>query len=139
MYNLGFVRPIERKNQAKSFTIPVSKKDQNKRLDQFLSEADLNLSRSRQETHRSPVHTSQRKTDQPSVHVKTDDRVSGILPNQPPLLEPEALPFLFFMKIHYHCDDKPAGWSSIRLQESCRTLVNALIYHCKDFAGSMAC
>jgi len=131
--------PIERKNQAKSFTIPVSKKDQNKRLDQFLSEADLNLSRSQAKKliEAQFIHLNEKPT-KPSVHVKTDDRVSGILPEPTPLsLEPEALPLsILYEDPSIIVIDKPAGMVvHPAAGNPAGTLVNALIYHCKDLAG----
>ena len=131
--------PIEQKNQAKLFTIRVSEKDQGKRLDQFLSEADLNLSRSQAKKliEAQFIRLNERPI-KPSTHVGTGDRVSGILPEPTPLsLEPEALPLsILYEDSSIIVIDKPAGMVvHPAAGNPAGTLVNALIYHCKDLAG----
>jgi 23S rRNA pseudouridine1911/1915/1917 synthase len=131
--------PIEQKNQAKPFTIRVSEKDQGKRLDQFLSEADLNLSRSQAKKliEAQFIRLNERPI-KPSTHVRTSDRVSGILPEPTPLsLEPEALPLsILYEDSSIIVIDKPAGMVvHPAAGNPAGTLVNALIYHCKDLAG----
>jgi 23S rRNA pseudouridine1911/1915/1917 synthase len=140
MIDLRFCEdPIEQKNQAKPFTIRVSEKDQGKRLDQFLSEADLNLSRSQAKKliETQFIRLNQRPI-KPSTHVRTGDRVSGILPEPIPLsLEPEALPLsILYEDSSIIVIDKPAGMVvHPAAGNPAGTLVNALMYHCKDLSG----
>ena len=140
MIDLGFHEGIiEQKEQAKPFALQVSARDQGKRLDQFLSEVDLNLSRSQAKKliEAQFIHLNGKPT-KPSVHVKTDDRVSGILPEPTPLsLEPEALPLsILYEDPSIIVIDKPAGMVvHPAAGNPAGTLVNALIYHCKDLAG----
>ena len=78
------------------------------------------------------------KPAKPSAHGKAGDRISGTLPGPKPLsLEPEPLPLVIL-----HEDpsmiviDKPAGLVVHPAPGNpSGTLVNALIYHCKDLAG----
>jgi 23S rRNA pseudouridine1911/1915/1917 synthase len=131
--------PIEQKNQAKPFTIRVSEKDQGKRLDQFLSEADLDLSRSQaKKLIETQFIRLNERLIKPSAHVRTGDRVSGILPEPTPLsLEPEALPLsILYEDSSIIVIDKPPGMVvHPAAGNPAGTLVNALIYHCKDLAG----
>jgi len=119
--------------------IRVSEKDQGKRLDQFLSEAALDLSRSQAKKLLETrfIHLNEKPT-KPSVHVKTGDRVTGVLPEPTPLsLEPEALPLsILYEDSSIIVIDKPAGMVvHPAAGNPAGTLVNALIYHCKDLAG----
>jgi len=121
------------------FSIQVTEKDRGRRLDQFLSEADLNLSRSHAKNLIQKYHILlNQKPTKPSAHLKTGDRISGSLP--PPesfSLQPEPLPLTIL-----HEDpsliviDKPSGMVvHPAYGNPCGTLVNALLYHCKDLAG----
>src|SRR4030042_1180129 len=77
-----------------SFSIRITKKDQGRRLDQFLSETELNLSRSQAKNliQRHHILLNQ-KPIKPSTHVKEDDIISGTLPEPESLsLNPEPLP-----------------------------------------------
>jgi 23S rRNA pseudouridine1911/1915/1917 synthase len=140
MYNLGLCEgPIEEKSQAKPFTIRVFEKDQGKRLDQFLSEADLDLSRSQAKRliEAQFIRLNDRPI-KPSTHVRTGDRITGVLPEPTPLsLEPEALPLsILYEDSSIIVIDKPAGMVvHPAAGNPAGTLVNALIYHCKDLAG----
>jgi 23S rRNA pseudouridine1911/1915/1917 synthase len=81
-------------NGGKSFTIRVSAKDQGKRLDQFLSQIDLDLSRSQAKNliEKKVILLNQKPT-KPSIHLKEGDFVSGTLPKPKPLsLKPEPTP-----------------------------------------------
>jgi 23S rRNA pseudouridine1911/1915/1917 synthase len=74
----------------------------------------------------------------PSTHVRTGDRVSGILPEPTPLsLEPEALPLsILYEDSSIIVIDKPAGMVvHPAAGNPAGTLVNALMYHCEDLAG----
>src|SRR3989304_10490554 len=63
-----------------SFSLQVTKKDQGKRLDQFLSETELNLSRSQAKNLIQKHHILlNQKPAKPSAHVKAGDRISGTL------------------------------------------------------------
>jgi 23S rRNA pseudouridine1911/1915/1917 synthase len=125
--------------QGKSFSIQISKKDQGKRLDRFLSEADLNLSRSQAKNliEKNYVLLNQKPT-KPSTHLKVGDQVSGILPKPKPLfLKPEPLPLnILYEDSSMIVIDKPSGMVVHPAYGNLSgTLVNALLYHCKDLAG----
>jgi 23S rRNA pseudouridine1911/1915/1917 synthase len=126
-------------NGDRSVTIRVFEKDRGRRLDQFLSEADLNLSRSQAKNliKKNNILLNQRPT-KPSIHLKTGSLISVTLPRpEPLLLEPEPLP----LTIHYEDSsvivvDKPPGMVvHPAAGNPSGTLVNALLYHCKDLAG----
>jgi 23S rRNA pseudouridine1911/1915/1917 synthase len=125
--------------KGRHFTIIVSQGRDGVRLDQFLSQTDLGLSRSQAKKwiEEGMIRLNQ-KPAKPSVHLKAQDRVSGTLPEpQPFSVEPEPLPLTIL-----HEDpsiiviDKPPGMvvhpASGNLSG---TLVNALVHHCKDLAG----
>ncbi len=129
----------EEKNGGKSFTIRVSPKGAGRRLDQFLSETNLKLSRSQAKNliQRHLVFLNQ-KPAKPSAHVKTGDVLSGTLPEPEPLsLKPEPLPLtILYEDPSIIVIDKPAGMVvHPAYGNPSGTLVNALLYHCKDLAG----
>jgi len=125
--------------KGRSFTIVVSQGSDGVRLDQFLSQTDLGLSRSqaKKRIEEGSIRLNQNAA-KPSVHVKAQDRVSGTLPEPQPLsLEPEPLPLTIL-----HEDpsiiviDKPAGMVVHPASGNVSgTLVNALLHHCKDLSG----
>jgi len=125
--------------QGKHFSIQVTEKDQGRRLDQFLSEADLNLSRSHAKHLIQKYHILlNQKPTKPSAHLKAGDRISGSLP--PPesfSLEPELLPLtILYEDSSLIVIDKPSGMVvHPAYGNPSGTLVNALLYHCKDLAG----
>jgi 23S rRNA pseudouridine1911/1915/1917 synthase len=130
--------PIEN-GAGKHLSLLVSKKDQGRRLDQFLSETHLNLSRSQAknliEKH---LILLNQKTTKPSAHVKTGDIVSGTLPQPETLsLKPEAIPInILYEDPSIIVIDKPPGMVvHPAYGNPSGTLVNALLYHCKDLAG----
>jgi 23S rRNA pseudouridine1911/1915/1917 synthase len=122
-----------------SFSIRVTEKDRGRRLDQFLSETDLSLSRSQAKNliKKRYILLNQRLT-KPSVHLKAGDLISGTLPKPEPLsLKPEFLPLTI---LHEDSSiivvDKPSGMVvHPAAGNPSGTLVNALLYHCKDLAG----
>jgi 23S rRNA pseudouridine1911/1915/1917 synthase len=127
------------KESHKRFSIQVTRKDHGKRLDQFLSETNLSLSRSRAKNliERHLIFLNQ-KPAKPSAHVQAADTVSGSLPEPEALsMEPEPLPLTIL-----HEDpsiiviDKPPGMVvHPAYGNPSGTLVNALLYHCNDLAG----
>jgi 23S rRNA pseudouridine1911/1915/1917 synthase len=126
-------------NGGNSFSIRVSEKYQGKRLDQFLSETGLNLSRSQAklliQKHRILLNQKPAKA---SAHVKAGDRISGSLPEPEPLsLKPEPLPLtILYEDPSIIVVDKPPGMVvHPAYGNPSGTLVNALLYHCKDLAG----
>jgi len=124
---------------GKKFSIQVAAKDQGKRLDQFLSEADLHLSRSQAKKliGEGMILLNQKPT-KPSAHLKKGDIVSGILPKPEPLaLNPEPLPItILYEDRSIIVVDKPQGMVvHPAYGNPSGTLVNALLYHCKDLAG----
>ncbi len=124
---------------GKSFSILVSEKDHGRRLDQFLSGATLNLSRSQAKNliEKHLIFLNQKPT-KPGAHVKAGDRVSGSLPEPEPLsLKPEPLPLtILYEDPSIIVLDKPPGMVvHPAYGNPSGTLVNALLYHCEDLSG----
>jgi 23S rRNA pseudouridine1911/1915/1917 synthase len=131
--------PIEKQEKGKPFSISVVAKEHGRRLDQFLSEADLNLSRSQAKKliEEGTILLNQKLT-KPSAHLKKGDNVSGILPKPEPLaLKPEPLPLsILYEDGSIIVIDKPPGMVvHPAYGNPSGTLVNAILYHCKDLAG----
>jgi 23S rRNA pseudouridine1911/1915/1917 synthase len=125
--------------QAKHFSITVTKRDEGRRLDQFLSEANLNLSRSQAKKliETGNILLNQKPT-KPSARLKAGDRISGTLPQPKPLsLQPEPLPLdIIYEDSSIIVIDKPSGMVvHPAYGNPSGTLVNALLYHCKDLTG----
>ncbi len=125
--------------QGKHFSITVAKRESGKRLDQFLSAAHLNLSRSQAKNliEKHLIFLNQKPT-KPSAHVKTGDGVSGSLPGPEPIaLRPEPLPLaVLYEDPSIIVIDKPPGMVvHPAYGNPSGTLVNALLYHCKDLSG----
>jgi 23S rRNA pseudouridine1911/1915/1917 synthase len=125
--------------QGKHFSINVTKRDEGRRLDQFLSETNLHLSRS-QAKHLIQKHRIllNRKPTKPSAHIKAGDTVSGTLPEPSPLsLKPEPIPLtILYEDSSIIVIDKPSGMVvHPAYGNPSGTLVNALLYHCKDLGG----
>jgi 23S rRNA pseudouridine1911/1915/1917 synthase len=128
-----------KQDRGKHFSIRVTKKDQGRRLDQFLSETNLNLSRSQAKhwIEKHHIFLNQKPT-KPSAHVKTGDIVSGTLPEPKPLsLKPESIPLtILYEDSSIIVIDKPPGMVvHPAYGNPSGTLVNALLYHCKDLGG----
>jgi len=124
---------------GKSFTIRVSEKEHGGRLDQFVAGTDLHLSRSQAKTliEKHLILLNQKPT-KPSTHVKAGDVISGTLPGPELLsLEPEPLPLaILYEDRSVIVIDKPSGMVVHPAYGNPRgTLVNALLYHCRDLAG----
>ena len=122
-----------------SFSFQVTAKDQGRRLDQFLSETNLNLSRSQAKNliEKHHIFLNQKPT-KPSAHIKAGDTVSGTLPEPSPLsLKPEPIPVtILYEDSSIIVIDKPSGMVVHPAYGTpSGTLVNALLYHCKDLAG----
>jgi 23S rRNA pseudouridine1911/1915/1917 synthase len=134
------MRNLLTENEAgKHFSIQGSKKDQGRRLDQFLSETHLNLSRSQAKSliEKHHIFLNQKPT-KPSAHIKAGDTVSGTLPKPSPLsLKPEPIPLtILYEDSSIIVIDKPSGMVvHPAYGNPSGTLVNALLYHCKDLAG----
>jgi len=130
---------LEGSNEGKHFTIRVTAKDQGKRLDQFLSQIDLNLSRSQAKNLiEEKVILLNQKSAKPSVHLKQGDLISGTLPKPKPLLlKPEPTPLnILYEDPSIIVVDKPAGMVvHPAAGNPSGTLVNALLYHCQDLSG----
>jgi 23S rRNA pseudouridine1911/1915/1917 synthase len=126
-------------NRVKSFTIRVPEKNKGRRLDQFLSETDLDLSRSQAKNliQKNYVLLNQRLT-KPSTHLKAGDLISVTIPRPEPLsLKPEPLPLtILYEDASIIVVDKPAGMVvHPAAGHYSGTLVNALLYHCRDLTG----
>ena len=114
------------------FSFRVAEKDQGRRLDQFLSEADLNLSRSQAKKliEAGAILLNQKPT-KPSAHLKAGEVVSGTLPQPKPLsLKPEPLPLtILYEDSSIIVIDKPPGMVvHPAAGNPSGTLVNALLY-----------
>ena len=126
-------------HEGKHFTIRVTAKDQGKRLDQFLSETDCNLSRS-QAKHLIKDNSIllDHRPAKPSTHLKADDLISITLPKPKPLsLKPEPTPLnILYEDPSVIVVDKPARMVvHPAAGNPSGTLVNALLYHCQDLSG----
>jgi 23S rRNA pseudouridine1911/1915/1917 synthase len=126
-------------DQGEHFSITVTEKESGRRLDLFLSGTYLNLSRSRAKNlvEKYLILLNQRPT-KPSAHVKAGDVISGVLPETRPLpLKPEPLPLtILYEDPSIIVVDKLAGMVvHPAYGNPSGTLVNALLYHCKDLDG----
>ena len=95
-----------------SFSFQVTTKDQGRRLDQFLSETNLNLSRSQAKNLIQKHHILlNQKLTKPSAHIKAGDIVSGTLPEPSPIsLKPEPIPLtILYEDPSIIVIDKPSG------------------------------
>jgi len=123
----------------KQFSFWISEQDAGKRLDQFLATTGLHLSRSQAKRWiEEEGILLNGKATKPSAHLRTGDQVSGILPTPKPLaLEPEPLPLsILYEDSSIIVIDKTAGMVVHPAPGNLSgTLVNALIYHCKDLTG----
>jgi len=133
------VDSIEKQEEGKSFSILVTAKDQGRRLDQFLAETDLHLSRSQAKKliEKHHIFLNQKPT-KPSAHIKAGDTVSGTLLRPSPLsLKPEPIPLtvLYEDSSIIVIDKAPGMVVHPAHGNSSGTLVNALLYHCEDLAG----
>lgn len=124
---------------GKYFSLRVSAKDQGKRLDQFLSQTDFNLSRSQaKKLIEEKAILLNQKSAKPSLRVRQGDLLTGTLPEPEPLsLKPEAIPFnILYEDQSLIVVDKPAGMVvHPAAGNPSGTLVNALLYHCQDLTG----
>jgi 23S rRNA pseudouridine1911/1915/1917 synthase len=122
-----------------SFSLQVTIKDQGRRLDRFLAETDLHLSRSQAKNLIEKHHILlNQKITKPSVHVKAGNIVSGTLPRPAPFsLKPEPIPVsILYEDSSIIVIDKASGMVvHPAYGNPSGTLVNALLYHCKDLAG----
>ena len=125
--------------EEKSFSISVTAKDKGRRLDQFLSETGLHLSRSQAKhlIEQKHILLNQRLV-KPSARLKSGDVISGTLPGPRSLsLIPEPIPLaVLYEDASIIVIDKPSG----RVVHPAPgnpsgTLVNALLHHCKDLSG----
>jgi 23S rRNA pseudouridine1911/1915/1917 synthase len=121
------------------FSLHVTAKDRGKRLDQFLSQIDLVLSRSQAKNLiEERVILLNQKPAKPSVHLKQGDLIAGTIPKPKPLsLEPEPTPLnILYEDPSIIVLNKPAGMVvHPAVGNPSGTLVNALLYHCQDLSG----
>jgi 23S rRNA pseudouridine1911/1915/1917 synthase len=125
--------------QEKHFSINVTKRDEKRRLDQFLSETNLNLSRSQAKNLIQKHHILLNQNPaKPSAHIRAGDIISGTLP-QPESLSAKAEPLpltILYEDSSIIIIDKPSGMVVHPAYGNLSgTLVNALLYHCKDLTG----
>ena len=134
------MRDFSTENEShKSFSIQVTNTHQGKRLDQFLSETGLHLSRSQAKLLIQKHHILlNQKPAKASARVRPGDTVSGFVPEPEPLsLQAEPLPLtILYEDPSFIVIDKPPGMVvHPAYGNPSGTLVNALLYHCKDLAG----
>lgn len=125
--------------KEKSFSISVTSKDRGRRLDQFLAETDLRLSRSQAKhlIEQKHILLNQRAV-KPGARLKSGDVISGTLPGPRSLsLIPEPIPLaVLYEDASIIVIDKPSGRVVHPAPGNpAGTLVNALLYHCKDLSG----
>ncbi len=132
---------MDNKNDKKGspFSIQVSEKDKGIRIDQFLTKKLLNLSRSQAKNliEMGIILLNQKKT-KPGIRLKSGDLISGIIPMAQPLsLEPEPIPLnvLYEDSSIIVIDKPPKMVVHPAPKNPSGTLVNALLYHCKDLTG----
>ncbi|MGQ9508525.1 MAG: RluA family pseudouridine synthase [Thermodesulfobacteriota bacterium] len=123
----------------RSFSILANEEDHGKRIDQFLAEKVLSLSRSQAKTliERGHVLLNQRPI-KPSTRLKSGDLISGILPKPQPLyIKPESIPLsILYEDSSLIVIDKPPGLVVHPAPGNpSGTLVNALLHHCNDLPG----
>jgi len=120
--------------EVKKFNFSVSAKQENQRLDKFLSER-LRFSRSKVQKliHNGKVKINQKVTETPHHKVKTNETIEvRIFPPQSSVLKAEDIP----LNIIYEDEElivinKPAGLVVHPTGEKkTQTLVNALLNHC---------
>ncbi len=130
---------IETQRKAISFARVVPEKDRGRRLDQFLSESDLNLSRSQAKNLIEKMFVLLNgRSAKPSAHINPGDVVSGNVPAPEPLsLKPEPSPLsVIYEDSSIIVIDKPAGLVVHPAPGNpSGTLVNALLNHCADLGG----
>ncbi len=125
--------------QNSPFSLPVTSKDHGRRIDQFLAESGLHLSRSQIQNliEKKYILLNQKET-KPSARLRSGDVISGNLPQpQPPSLIPEAIPLhILYEDTSIIVINKPSGMVVHPAPgNDSGTLVNALLYHCKDLSG----
>jgi 23S rRNA pseudouridine1911/1915/1917 synthase len=130
---------LEASGKGTHFSLRVTVKDKGKRLDQFLSQIDLDLSRSQAKNliDKQVILLNQKST-KPSVHLKQGDLISGSLPKPEPLsLKPEPIPLnILYEDPSIIVLDKSAGMVvHPAAGNPSGTLVNALLCHCQDLSG----
>lgn len=122
-----------------SFSIHVTVKDQGRRIDHFLSESDLHLSRSQAKHLIEQKHILLNQgVTKPSARLKSGDVISGTLPQPRSLsLIPESIPLaVLYEDASIIVIDKPPGMVVHPAPGNpSGTLVNALLSHCKDLSG----
>lgn len=126
----------EQRVEGETFALQVSKKHHGMRLDQFIGESGLGLSRSQAKklVEEEAILLNQRAA-KPSTHLKTGDLVSGFLPTpSPPDLVPEplALSILYEDASLIVINKAPGMVVHPAPGNPSGTLVNALLHHCKD-------
>ncbi len=125
--------------QPQRFYYTVEQTDDGQRLDVFLQNKPLELSRTRiQDLIESFLVKVNDKVFKASYHVQTDDRIEVVIPAPEPInIEPEEYP----LKILYEDEDiivinKDAGVTVHPVVGQYKhTLVNYVLAHCKDLSG----
>ena len=138
-YQIPNDQNLSENKETKSFSIHVPEADQGSRLDRFLSEANLSLSRSQAKKliETGSILLNQKPT-KPSAHLKAGDRISGVLPKPEPLsLKPEPLPLdvIYEDSSIIVINKSPGMVVHPAYGNPSGTLVNALLHHCKDLTG----
>jgi 23S rRNA pseudouridine1911/1915/1917 synthase len=122
-----------------AFTFVVSQRERGKRLDRFLQEQDLSLSRSRikQLIEGGQFRVNDRQV-KAGARLKPGDRITGEVPPPRPLeARAEDIPIqILHEDSHIVVVNKAAGMVVHPAPGvPSGTLVNALLFHCKDLSG----
>ena len=130
---------VEDITPGQPFILRVSEKDHGRRLDQFVADSEVSLSRSQvKKLIEERAILLNDKPAKPGTPVKAGDLVSCVLPQPQPLaVEPQPLPItILYEDPSVIVIDKPAGMVvHPAAGNPSGTLVNALLYHCKDLTG----
>lgn len=124
---------------APSHSFTVSPPDANVRLDIYLSKKLPDLTRSRiKNLIEQGLVTLNDKPAKAGIKIKSGDRLGIIIPEPQPIkAKPEAIPLdILYEDEHIIVINKPSGLTvHPGAGRSQGTLVNALLYHCKDLSG----
>jgi 23S rRNA pseudouridine1911/1915/1917 synthase len=132
---------VNPRDKGNSFSIRVSETEEGKRFDQFLVGGKISPPLSRSQAKRlieeGMILLNGRRVKASST-VRAGDVAVGVIPGPEPLsAEPEALPLaVLYEDEEILVLDKPAGLVvHPSTTGSSGTLVNALLYHCRDLPG----
>ncbi len=125
--------------RERAFCFRVTEREVGRRLDQFLVESGLPLSRTQAKHLIEQRHILlNQSATKPSARLKVGDVISGALPAPQPLsLIPQPIPLsVLYEDAFIIVIDKPPGMVVHPAPGNLSgTLVNALLHHCQDLSG----